>query len=132
MDLKEWCIHYIKFKDAMKRAIVSIEETDKEITVTEKTRTVRYFVDPQLEHSFGFIDKEISVVVCCNTKENVEKVVKTWDLLMSLQNLTIIFVNITTNDKWLLHPSTHHNVVDGALEQGLLSLYENVGGYYGN
>lgn len=72
---------------------------------------------------------EHPTLVCFNTQENFDVVLKNWKNLVELKNFNIYFVNpFSKTDKiWIVFPSTHNLVADEAsLELGLRTMFEQV------
>lgn len=130
MELKEWTKHYIKFKDAMKKKIKNIAETEFGYEVEEKDGNKVFYVIHHIEDGIHHLEElkgEKIYFVTPNTQTNVKQTIQSWDTLKEHKELTIIFANPKTNESWLLHPNTHANVSEiNSLEQGLQSLYEGV------
>jgi hypothetical protein len=127
MKLEEWLLHYIKFKDSLKRQIVSIEETPKKITVKEKTSIKTYYVDEDINKLLDKKENEQYYYVVLNTHKNVKIVIEQWNIIKEQRKLTIIFSNPHTNESWLLHPKTHHDITEPeSLQEGLNSLYQSI------
>jgi fructose-1-phosphate kinase PfkB-like protein len=127
MNLHEWTKQYVKFKDAMKKLITSVEEKEDRIIVHQKTTDLTYVLQPTLTSP-----EENTITVCFNSKENIEFIIKKFDTLKTKQ-VTFILVNLDANEKWLLHPKTHANITEPeSVAQGLKTLYSSVGEYRGH
>ncbi|MCA9477554.1 MAG: hypothetical protein KC535_00210 [Nanoarchaeota archaeon] len=127
MELFEWCKHYIKFKDCMKRNIVSLEERDHEILVKEKQRDIRYLIDDDINKSISALTDSLEVIVAPNTKANFDALIDQWDELKNHKQLTVIFCHPDNNETWLVHPSTHHHIAEqDTFKEGLQSLFEGI------
>ena len=126
MDLHEWTRIFLKQKDLMRRRIRKLEESQEGFTIETKDGMEERVVvaDPLTTDEAS---KEPDMIVCRNTKENVEELIKGWEDFAKPDHLTIVFANPDTNEKWLLKPHHHDKVADKkSLKQGLLSMHEAV------
>ena len=127
MELYEWTKHYIKFKDQFKKQIQKTTYETNLIIVKTKTETIKYFITEKLENSIKLKNKEKNektILVCLNSKENLKTITTKWDELINEQ-LTIIFVNPKTNEKWLIQPKTHNKIAE-KIKDSLKILYESI------
>ncbi|MBW3022966.1 hypothetical protein KY308_02595 [Candidatus Woesearchaeota archaeon] len=131
--LKEWIINYVKNKDVFLKTIVEIKQGDKEVDVKHKHKEQRYFLDPFLED----IDKNLkaikedtdAAIVCFNTKDNFEVLIKKWKDISLYKHLSMIFLNpfSETQKVWAIYPYTHSRIADEeSLETGLKSMFDQV------
>jgi len=73
------------------------------------------------------IDDEHPTYVVLNAKQNIDFVIKHWKELIKYEKLSIIFVDLNVNKRWILHPYTHNKVCDDQnLKNGLISLYSSL------
>lgn len=132
MNLNEWTQHYIKFKDNMKKQIISLNEEKDGFVVKEKKETKHYLVNETLLASLKKLkeEEEATFVVCTNTKKNIDELYTQWEKLIKYKQLTIIFANPLTNQSWLIKPKTHHFIAEKEkLKEGLESLSESIETY---
>lgn len=128
MKLYEWTKHYIKFKDQFKKEIIEIELKNKNILVKEKKETKEFIVMEKLDNlnaELKNIKKEKTIIVCLNNKKNVEIVYNNWNEIIKYPQLTLIFVQPTNNEKWLIHPATHNKIAE-KIKDSLKILYESI------
>ena len=127
MNLKDWTKHHLKFKDCFKKQIIEINELDESLIVHEKKEDKIYFINEKLDENI--INKKTEkkkYIVTLNTKANVEKLIKEWTQVENV-DLTIIFVNIKTNENWLINTKLHSKIAEKkAIKQGLISLYNTI------
>lgn len=130
--LKEWTIEYIKHKDILKKSIVELK-ANHVIHVKTKDREQVYVVIPDVEsfqEAIDYAEKDTWVVVVCyNTRKNLEALIKNWQTLAKYAKLSTIFANPDSHldKKWLLYPSTHNKICDPKnLKAGLESLFAMV------
>lgn len=125
--LLNWARAYIKYKDSVNRRIseMNVEESSNKILIKNKNGSEEtYFCIDYLEGSSTNIKDE--KVVCLNTKQNLDWLIKNWDSLKQSRNI-FIFVNLAVSESWSVHPSMHDIVTEkSALKPGLLSLFESV------
>jgi hypothetical protein len=124
MDLYEWTGLYVKHKDLLARKLQKTEEKNGQFIFTFKDCVLTAFPMEQLG-----LPKESSgrvLIATLQTKENVATLIKSWKSFAAIKDLTIIFVNLKTNEKWLIHPHTHSRIADTNLEQGIRSIADNV------
>ncbi|MFP4523001.1 MAG: hypothetical protein ACOCQQ_00065 [Candidatus Nanoarchaeia archaeon] len=127
MDLYEWTKHYIAFKDILKRQIVKKTYLTTSIVVEEKKEKKLYLVMETLSDSVESIKKtkgKKTIIVTHNTITNCNTLIKEWDIFAQEANITIIFVNVDLDDKWIIHPATHQHIADKKnLKEGIFSLH---------
>jgi hypothetical protein len=122
---------YVKNKDLMFRRIESVTDNENGFFVKYKHKESQFLAEPVLNP--GVIEKIAKIknvsVICINTKENLDFVVKRWKELSNYQNLNVYFVNPFSKMEriWIIHPYTHSRVADNeSLELGLKTMFENV------
>ena len=133
--LKEWTIEYIKHKDLFKKSIIDIKINDV-IHVKTKDKEQVYVVMSSLEgfqEAIEYAEKDAWVVlVCHNTKKNLDALIKNWQTFAKYSKLSTIFANPDSkmDKKWLLYPSTHNKICDPAnLKTGLEAMFAMVDEY---
>ena len=126
MDLQEWTRIFIKQRDVMKRRIKKLEQKPHGFTIeTKDGMEEQVVVDDKLSEKHAADSPDI--IVCLNTKANVETLINSWEEFSKPDHLTLVFANPETNEKWLLKPHHHDKVADKqSLKQGLLSMSEAV------
>jgi hypothetical protein len=71
--------------------------------------------------------KENSILVCLNTKENLNYLIENWYNYTKLKTLKIIFANPDLNLQWTIIPYTHNRFSDPKnLKNGLKSIFSSV------
>ncbi len=110
----------------MKRRISKLEQKPYGFTVeTKDGMEERVIVDDKL--SADQASDAPDMIVCLNTKANVDTLIRSWEEFSKPDNLTMVFANPETNEKWLLKPHHHDKVADKkSLKQGLLSMSEAI------
>ena len=96
------------------------------VIVKEKLEALKPIVDrfTQLEQEHKPIKLTL---VLLNKKENVDLIVSGWPHLIKKSNLSVLFVNPETNNKWSINPHIHDKIADKkSLKKGLLSIFESV------
>ncbi len=125
-DLKTWCIHYIRSRDAMERKLVSIDEQGDKVVATYKNRVVTFVPQDVLSVDAAKLSG-IVTVVCLQTIKNFQTLVSGFGEFAKNDQLTVIFLNPAVGDKWVVKPSVHAAVADKSnLKAGLQSLYDMV------
>jgi len=124
--LKEWAINYVKNRDLLDKKIVSINDEESGFLVEYKDKTHRYIVEPELNDLSKLSDEHQTYVIVSGMK-NIDFVVKHWKELIKYEKLSIIFVDLGLNKRWILNPYTHNKVCDDkSLKNGLVSLYNSL------
>ena len=131
MKLKEWVLHFVKNKAAFDVEDVIVEETDDEVMMKKSSGNKHFIIKDELDDSIlDVIEKikgDVIVVVTLNKKINVGWLVKKWNELIKFPQLSFMFVNTETSEKWALFPKTHDLITEKAsLKKGLISLFEGV------
>lgn len=127
MKLVEWTKHYIKYRDTMRRKIKSIIENDTDIIVEEKNGLkINYLIHEDLSE-IKKLNNNKNVIITLNSKKNVDTMIKLWDEHINHPETAFMFVNITTNEKWLISPHHHHKIADPEnFRSGLMALYSTI------
>ncbi len=123
MNLSEWLTIYIKHKDIMEKKLVSIDESKEKIFFKYTYKNVTGVPMDKLE--LPSTEGE-TVVATLNTKDNVQFLIDNWTEFEKIPSLTLIFVHIKTNEKWLIRPHIHKHIQEGKVELGIWSLAQSV------
>lgn len=129
-ELLEWTNNYLKNRDLTLRKIVSLKVDEKNnfIDVKFKDKTVHYQIVPVLTQQ-TFSGTGNRVVVCLNSKENFDFLIKNWNEFSKIKDFCILFVNLKHNDKWLINPYVHSLIADPeSLESGLKTMFDAANG----
>ena len=127
--LVDWTSNYIKNKDIMQKTLVDLEIKENHILCKHKNGQVtKYIVNPRLtQDAFSEIKDGQNVIVCLNTRQNIDFVINNWQKLISYKRLSIIFANPSINERWIIFPHTHNLISEkGAIKKGLLALFSSV------
>lgn len=130
-SLKDWTIAYVKHKDSAFKKLVNYTEGKEYIDFKFKDKTNRHFILERIDAEVltKIKDCDHKTVVCLNTEENYQFLIKEWKKLASIKNLMLIFVNLKTGDKWLINPHVHAMIADPeSLETGLRTMYDTANG----
>jgi hypothetical protein len=131
-DLKEWTVQYVKHRDLTQKKIVKIEEKKGDVLeVQYKDKTVKYHVidSADIELLKSISNNEHKAIVCPNSEENFRFLIKNWSKLSTIGNLSIIFINMKTHEKWQINPKVHSMIADPeSIEQGLRTMYDTANG----
>lgn len=134
-DLKQWAVDFIKHKDMMLKSIIDLKINDV-IHVKTKVKEQVYVIQPKIDgfqEAIDFAEKDQWVVVVCyNTKQNFDKLIKNWENIVKFKKLSVMFVNPESNidKKWIIYPSTHNSICDpSSLKTGLESMFAMVDEY---
>src|SRR5689334_20068596 len=132
-ELSTWTINYVKNKDLTFRKLVKHTEYPKDayIEFEFKDKKVAYFISEKLNDKI--LDEikghENKIITCYNTEENFKFLIHNWKKLSEYRNLSILFVNLKINDKWIINPHTHSMIADSAsIESGLRTMFETANG----
>ncbi len=128
--LKEWALNYFKNRDLIARNIEKIDSNDGDLVIKYKDRTET--VKP-LGNLSDFNVKQKSNdyinLICFNTRNNFDFLLKNWEDFIEFLNLKILFINpfSETEHKWIISPSVHVRISDDqSLKKGLLAIFETV------
>lgn len=133
--LADWTINFVKNKDIVSKKIEKIENGKDGFDIYVKYRDrEQYFIIAPSISDIDSITQRISdnsyfSIVALNSKENLDKIIKSWKKLVNFKFLSLIFVNPFSelDKKWIIFPYTHHKVCDeSSLENGLKSMFEMV------
>jgi hypothetical protein len=118
-----WAKQYFEHKDIFKQEIDSIEELEETLTITKKNGIQEVVI---LYAKFKGKCEKKTWVVAQNTTQAVDTVISEWSTLSQEEKIRLIFIDLTTNKFWLLHPYTHARIADDSkLKEGLRALQEN-------
>jgi hypothetical protein len=128
MDLYEWTKHYIAFRDMMKKQIIKKTFLETSIVVKEKKEEKIYLVMEELKKTIPSLKKlkrNVKIyITTLNNISNCNTLIEDWNKFSIYDHLTIIFVEIQENEKWIIHPATHQSIADKeSLEEGIMGLY---------
>jgi hypothetical protein len=131
-NLSEWTIHYVKNKDLTFRKLVKYTENkDSSILFEFKDKKVTYFITSGLnDKCFDQIkNHEHKVLVCSNILDNFTYLIKNWKKFSEHRNLSILFVNLKLNEKWIINPHTHNMICEpSSIEPGLRAMFDTANG----
>ncbi|MGE0793255.1 MAG: hypothetical protein AB7V77_03710 [Candidatus Woesearchaeota archaeon] len=133
MDIYEWTKHFVGFKIRNKKNIITKFETDK-IIIEENKEFTKYFIDEKIENCLKKWENDSDkdkinklIYVCLNSQKNIEDVYVKWSKFIENPNLTVIFVDLIKDSKWLIKPYIHDKIADkDNLKEGLISMYSNI------
>ncbi len=123
MDLVEWTVLYVKHKDVLTKKIVDVKNEKDHFLFTYKDGPVKVYALEKL--NVPAINTK-AIIATLQTKENVDFLIKHWKEFSSHQGLTMVFVNLKTQEKWLIHPHTHSQISEAKFELGVKSLASSV------
>jgi hypothetical protein len=129
MSLKEWLLIFLKSSGSFDVEDCSIEDSRDFVLFKRAGVEKVFFVAESLESfSFdkikNFLGKNI-VIVSLSSKKNIDWLVSKWDKLLEISDLSFIFVDLESSEKWSLRPKTHNLVTErNCLKKGLLSIFE--------
>jgi len=128
--LADWFSRYTKNRDLLFRKISNITEEDNKVIVEQKDgKKTYYYIEPFPEDLAGLassIKEEHKGIVLYNSKDNFDSLLKSWNKLITVKNLSIYFVNPFSKQekRWVISPAVHHMISDAeSLELGLNSMY---------
>jgi hypothetical protein len=128
MNILEWTVAYVKYKDSVQNKIQSIEpDTSKGIVIVKnKDGSELKYICINLLEKMNAKDLKTERVSCLNKKENVDWLIANWDTLKD-KRCVFHFVNLKKSENWAINPYMHHSITDkSALKPGLKALYESV------
>ena len=127
----EWTVHYVKNKDLTFKKLVKYTEKDDAIEFEFKDKKVMHFtIDKLSDKIFELIkNTEYKVIVCPNVEDNFKFLIKHWDKISCIKNLSFAFVNLKISDKWIINPHTHAMIADPeSIESGLKTMFDTANG----
>ncbi len=127
MDLREWAVHHIKQKDAVRRDLVSYKEEEDKVLCEYKESHATYYCKEnfELEKLKAVPADEVAYFVCMCNEHNFKVLVSNWDLFKARKEFTFIFLNPALSEKWIIKPFIHAKIADPAtLKQGLRTMYD--------
>lgn len=130
-ELLEWTSTYIKNRDLTLQKIVSIKIDEKSniIDVKFKDKEVKHYIFADLSEKILSLPAGNKIIVCVNTNENFQFLIKNWTKLSKMKELSMIFVSLKNNDKWLINPYVHAMIADPeSIESGLKSMFDTANG----
>lgn len=114
--IREWLEKYLRWKDSIDQAIISIDVSGDEMIVKYAEKETRYLIMPEIT-----VDA-CENIVCVNNKKNLDYIIRHWKELVK-SKCTIILINPDMKDKWIIKPFVHEMIADPeSLEQGLKSM----------
>jgi len=127
-QLSEWVQVFLQNRDVFNKVITGFEKVNGDLLVKRTNGDLLVFVRPELSDvSDVSVRDGPSVLAVLNSKQNLDAVIKNWDVLSKKKDLCIYFINPNSNDKWLLYPHTHNQITEKpALRRGLESLFAMV------
>ena len=130
-ELTEWTENYLRNRDLTLKKIVSMKTDEKNslITIRFSDKEVKHYILPLLSERIFKLTAGNIIVVCLNSRENFDFLIKNWSKLSKIKNYSIIFVNLKDNDKWLINPYVHNLIADPeSLESGLKAMFDAANG----
>ena len=127
-ELLEWTQNYIKNKDLTLKKIKTIEtDQKKKIIRTEYSDKTTTFTIKDVLNVKGIASH--NTIVCPNSEENFNSLVKNWKKLSALKDFNIMFVSLKNNDKWIINPYVHSLIADpDNIENGLRAMFDTANG----
>ena len=129
-SLKEWIVQYRKHRDLVFRKIANIAGEDP-ILITNKDNTQEQIYIRESCNTFTEFNKETlpTTAVVLNTDANIRTMLKEWDTIAANMQLTIMFVNPSSQGekRWVIRPHIHDCISERtALKTGIASIAEQV------
>jgi hypothetical protein len=132
-ELVDWVVNYVRSRDAFLKRIVNIDINSSTVTVTFPDKRQIFFalgIFQGADRCLACIKPEADyVMVMLNTEANLDALIKSWDTLAKVKNLTVMFINPESlaDEKWVVKPYVHNQVTEKAsLKAGLHSMFETV------
>jgi hypothetical protein len=127
-NLKSWTIEFVKHKDIFTKNLVDYAEKEDSVEFNFKDKKHIYVIKEVLEDSIkNKIKEDYFSIVCLNKKDNVEYLIKNWAYFIKFQKLNILFVNLKTNERWIIYPNTHNSLTEGeSIKSGLNTLFQSI------
>jgi len=128
MNLTEWTQAYISYLNSFRNNLISREVKENVFVCEYKDKGKIIYVVHENLNEFDKKDiKENSVLVCLNTKVNLNYLIENWNNYIKFRTLKIIFSNPNLNLQWTILPYTHNRFSDPKnLKNGLKSIFSSV------
>lgn len=129
VHLIEWAILFFRHKDILTKSITQIDTVGDSLVITKHDGT-RQLVECRKELLLSTdIQNEYSkyYLVVDNTQKNVKYLIDNWDTAIKNKKLTIIFVSVKGEGRWMITPATHHIICGSNRQEGIWSLYNQSG-----
>ncbi len=130
MEIRDWLINFVKNRASFYEEQYFIESTDFGVILKKESGVKKFIIKNSLDDAiFDKIkgdDSELAFV-CLNKKVDVDWLINNWDKLITHSNVSFIFANPETNEKWIIFPKVHDTITEkSALKTGLYSLFESI------
>lgn len=127
-QLSEWVRVFLQNRDVFNKVITGFEKVDGDLLVRRTNGDLLVFVRPELGDVSDISSRDgPCALALLNSRQNLDSVIKNWDVLAKKKDLCVYFINPNSNDKWLLYPYTHNQITEKpALRRGLESLFAMV------
>ncbi|MCF7866012.1 hypothetical protein K9L67_01085 [Candidatus Woesearchaeota archaeon] len=126
MNLVEWTVAYIKYKDTVFRRIESLKEDSDKIIVNLKSGHKQIHLCADYLDKLNIDNLSNEKISCLNVKKNLDWLISNWNLIIS-KDLVFHFVNLDKSESWSINPKMHHSISEkGAIKTGLQSLFDSV------
>ncbi|MBU0667276.1 MAG: hypothetical protein ABIC91_05115 [Nanoarchaeota archaeon] len=128
INLKEWTVYYVKNKDLINRKLKSFDESSDRINFHFKDFDHTYYIRETLNSDVFDISNihGKKSIVCLASRENLDFLIKHWNEFKTFQDSSLIFVDLSSNNKWLINPFVHNKICDEeSLVMGLKTMFEN-------
>lgn len=128
--LRQWYTVLAKHKDLLKKAIVSITESERGLLVQEQAVKREVCIAPSLTPEA--LKLQCDVIVTLNTRENLDFIISSWASLSASELLIIYVANpySLTEKYWAIRPFVHERITERrALRKGLEALFSTVETY---
>ncbi len=133
-ELKEWIIERLKFKDVLLRKIKDIRVFDNsnsvEIDYSDKKVLIEILPILDLKSYESIKTDRNLILVCLNSKDNIDFLVANWSNFIKNNSLNIYFINpkLEIDNFWMVNPKIHETVIESSkyLEKSLKVIYSSV------
>jgi hypothetical protein len=132
-ELKNWTINFVKNKDMTSKKLVKYDEDEKNncIVFHFKDKINKHYILEKIDDKIipQISNNDWKTIVCLNIDDNFNFLIKNWDKLSKINNLSLIFVSLKTQDKWVINPKLHSMIADpDSIKTGLRTMFDTANG----
>ncbi len=125
--LRDWAINNVKNKDLMYGKLKNIVKEKNGFLAKYVDKTCQFVIKPYINEIRDFKKNDLVSIVVFNVRKNLDFIIRSWNELVKYEKLSIYFVNLKNNKRWILHPFTHNKVCNSKkLKNGLITLFDLV------
>jgi hypothetical protein len=128
-DFLEWSVNYFKHKDIFEKKLRNIKEKENCLILEYKDK--KDFVINTIQLNSKSIEQiknttkyNKKYLVCDKNEDNLEFLIKNWNNFL-IDNVMIIFINLNSNQKFIINPKVHNMIAKGNIKKSVETLFIN-------